>query len=69
MAKSITEFITEQETGSASTGSDNLVKAYAETAAAISLAQSYAEQASLAAFASENGINTLCIAEAAGEEP
>ena len=68
MAKMISEFIQEQETGY-STSSDNFVKSYAEAAAAISLAQCYVEHASLAAFAAANDVDTLCITEAAEEEP
>ena len=68
MAKMISEFIQEQETGY-SVSNDNFVKSYAETAAAISLAQCYVEHASLAAFAAANDVNTLCITEAAEEEP
>lgn len=66
--RSISEFIQEQETGY-SASNDNFVKRYAETAAAISLAQCYIEHASLAAFAAANDVNTLCITEAAEEEP
>ena len=68
MAKSISEFITEQETGAASTGSDNLVKAYAECAAAISLAKCYAEQAVIMEFAAENSIESINIVQESADD-
>lgn len=68
MARSISEFIQEQETGYEFSSNDNYVKAYAETAAAISLAQCYAEQAVIAEFAASNNINSLRIVQEADEE-
>lgn len=68
MAKSISEFIQEQEVGTVATGSDNLVKAYAECAAALSLAQCYTEQATIMEFAAENDIDSLNIVQEADSE-
>lgn len=68
MAKSISEFIQEQEVGTVGAGSDNLVKAYAECAAALSLAQCYTEQATIMEFAAENDIDSLNIVQEADSE-
>lgn len=68
MAKSISEFITEQETGVVSTASDNYVQAYCECAAALSLANCYAEHAAIMEFAEENGINRIRIVQEAEDK-
>lgn len=68
MARSISEFIQESENCVATPGTDNFVKMYAETAAAISLAQCYTEQAMIMEFAAENGIDSLRIVQEADEE-
>lgn len=62
--KTISEFIQEQETG-VSLGTDNLVAAYCECAAAMSLAQCYTEQAAIIEFAVENDVNYLNIVQEA----
>ena len=67
--RSISEFIQEQESGIyVSAASDNLEKAYAECAAALSLAKCYSEQAVIMEFAEENGIDSLNIVQESGDE-
>lgn len=53
--RSISEFITEQETGVVLESGDTMVRGYIEFASAASLVNYYAEQASIACFADENG--------------
>lgn len=53
--RSISEFITEQETGVVLESGDSMIRGYIEFASASSLVNYYAEQASLACFADENG--------------
>lgn len=67
--RSISEFIQEQETGiTVASNCDNLEKAYAECAAALSLATCYSEQAMIMEFAEENGIDSLNIVQESGDE-
>lgn len=67
--RSISDFIQEQESGIyVSAASDNLEKAYAECAAALSLAKCYSEQAVIMEFAEENGIDSLNIVQESGDE-
>ena len=67
--RSISDFIQEQESGIyVSATSDNLEKAYAECAAALSLAKCYSEQAVIMEFAEENGIDSLNIVQESGDE-
>jgi hypothetical protein len=69
MSKSIGEFITEYETGyNTLNGNNSIEKAYAECAAAISLAKCYTEQAVLMEFAVENGFDSMNIVQEAGDE-
>lgn len=66
--RSISEFITES-TSVTFDNNDNLVKAYAECAGALALAECYAEQSSIMEFASEYNINSLRIVqESEGKE-
>lgn len=67
MAKSISEFIMEQETG-IETASDDYVQAYCECAAAVHLANYYAEMGQLVAFASENDINLFGVIQEEADE-
>ena len=53
--RSISEYITEQETGVVLESGDTMVRGYIEFASAASLVNYYAEQASLVCFADENG--------------
>ena len=67
--RSISDFIQEQETGiTVASNCDNLEKAYAECAAALSLATCYSEQAMIMEFAEENGIDSLNIIQEDGNE-
>lgn len=70
MARSISEFIQEQETGIVSTPevNDNYISAYCECAAALSLANSYTEQMFLASLAVENNAPVSFIEEADNPE-
>ena len=64
--RSISDFIQEQESGIYSDIS--LEKAYAECAAALSLAKCYSEQALIMEFAEENGIDSLNIIQESGDD-
>lgn len=67
--KTISEFIMEQETGSVITNNgESLEKSFAESAAAVSLANCYMEQAILMEFVSENGFDSMTIVQEAGAE-
>ena len=68
MNKSLSEFITEQENGYTTSTSDSVEKSYCECAAALSLAQCYAEQAVLMEYAENCGYDSLNIFTEAEEE-
>jgi hypothetical protein len=71
MAKSISEFIMEQDTDviSENYATDNFVSVYAECASALSVANCYAELASLGALALDNDGYTSFVMESGDDKP